>query len=72
MPPVDAAQVFGTEHPTTVAPEAEGPVDATVEQAAIMAVQAIQQLVERTGDLSPATRAALEHASRLLLTYLNE
>ena len=54
-----------------VAPETQEPpaIDAE-EQAAIVAVQAIQLLVEHTGVISPATRAALEHASRLLLAYL--
>lgn len=63
--------VFGTEHPISVAPETQEPaaIDAE-EQAAIVAVQAIQRLVEHTGVISPATRAALEHASRLLLAYL--
>lgn len=68
-----ANQVFGTEHLVNDVPETrELAATADEEQAAIIAVQAIQRLVEYTGVTSAATRAALEHASRLLLAYLNK
>lgn len=66
-------QAFGTEHLVNDVPETrELAATADEEQAAIIAVQAIQRLVEYTGVTSAATRAALEHASRLLLAYLGK